>query len=52
MIQQGRPYSFVSNFVHITQYKYRLERLPTNQIAFVNLSSLIGRYLQGLLDAD
>ena len=48
-IQQGRPCSFVSNFVHIN---HRLEPSPTNQKALIDISSLIGRYLQEQLDDD
>ena len=40
-IQQGRPFSFVSKFVHIN---HRLEISSTNQIASANSCSLIGRY--------
>ena len=48
MIQQGRPCSFVSKFVH---YNHRLERLPANQIVFAISCFLIGQYLKGWLDA-
>ena len=49
MIQQGRPFSFVSKFILIN---LKLEQSPINQIVFVNCSSPIGQYLQGRLHTD
>ena len=47
--QQGCPLSSVSEFVYVN---YRLERSPTNQVDFINSSSLFGRHHSGGLDAD
>ena len=49
MIQQGRPFSSVSKFVHLT---HRLEGAPANQIASAISSSLMSRYLEGLPDRN
>ena len=50
IIQQGRPFPFVTKFV---RFLFVLcEVLPTNQIAAINSSSLIGRYLEEQLDVN
>ena len=43
MFQLGRTLSFVTNFVHITLYWHRLEKLQTNEIAAVIYRLLIRR---------
>ena len=43
MIQPGRLFSFVSNYVLNNQCR---EIPPTNQIAFVNSISLVGQYFK------
>ena len=47
MIQQCRPFSFVSKLVYDN---HSLDISPSNQIATANSSSLIGRYLEERLD--
>ena len=49
MIQQGRPFSFVSKFV---LFIYRREIRITRWLAFVISSSLIGRYPKERLNED
>ena len=46
MFWQGRPFSFVSNFVHINNYC-----AMTAGMVAVNISSLIGRCFSWNLDA-
>ena len=64
MIQQGRPFLFVSKFVHnlalkrspanqivsLALYLSICPIYPANQIASVISSSVIGQYLEGRLD--
>ena len=51
MCQQGRPSSFLSNFVHIAPIG-KLERSETNQKAVGKQRSLIARYHLGRVDTD
>ena len=47
MLQQGCPFSFVSEFV---LNNHRREISPTNQIVSSDSSFLIGRYLEERID--